>query len=92
MSNPLAAPQASAGLNGAPGPPALDLDEIQGDVLLGLQKFFERFLFFEIADVIAFKAALRTQLAPRVRHHPQAGGLMNGAASKAVAPTCRFSK
>ncbi|MGO9272538.1 MAG: Dyp-type peroxidase [Terriglobia bacterium] len=66
MSNPLTTPQVSAGLSSAPGSPALDLDEIQGDVLLGLQKFFERFLFFEIADVSAFKAALGIQLASRV--------------------------
>jgi len=50
----------------APGVPALDLDEIQGDVLLGLQKFFERFLFFQINDVKAFKAALASEIAPRV--------------------------
>ncbi|HME00085.1 MAG TPA: Dyp-type peroxidase [Terriglobia bacterium] len=66
MSNPLTVLQASAGLSTAPGTPALDLDEIQGDVLLGLQKFFERFLFFEIADASAFKAALGTRLARRV--------------------------
>lgn len=66
MSNPLTTPQVSAGLSSAPGSPALNLDEIQGNVLLGLQKFFERFLFFEIADVSAFKAALGIQLASRV--------------------------
>jgi len=50
----------------APGSPALDLDEIQGDVLIGLQKNFERFIFFEIKNVKAFKYALRHQIAPRI--------------------------
>jgi Dyp-type peroxidase family len=50
----------------APGSPALDLDEIQGDVLIGLQKNFERFIFFEIKNVPAFKYALRHQIAPRI--------------------------
>jgi len=39
--------------------PALNLHEIQGDVLIGLQKNYERFIFFEIAEVAAFKSALR---------------------------------
>ncbi len=50
----------------APGSPALDLDEIQGDVLIGLQKNFERFIFFEIKNVQAFKHTLRHQIAPRI--------------------------
>jgi len=66
MSDPLAVPQALPGPSCAAASPALDLDEIQGDVLLGLQKFFERFLFFEIADVSAFKSALGTELASQV--------------------------
>ena len=63
MSILLTAAQTLGGLSRAPGAPALDLDEIQGDVLLGMQKFFERFLFFEITGVNAFKSALGTQLA-----------------------------
>jgi Dyp-type peroxidase family len=39
--------------------PVLDLHEIQGDVLVGLQKNFENFIFFKIIDVPAFKAAMR---------------------------------
>ncbi len=39
--------------------PKLDLHEIQGDVLIGLQKNFENFIFFKIVDIAAFKAAMR---------------------------------
>jgi hypothetical protein len=49
-----------------PGSQALDLDEIQGDVLIGLQKNFEQFIFFEIKDAKAFKLALRQRIAPRI--------------------------
>ena len=45
--------------------PALDLDDIQGDVLIGLQKDAELFLFFRIADLARFKAGLRRQIVPR---------------------------
>ena len=34
----------------------LNVDEIQGDVLVGLQKDFEWLIGFSIADVPAFKA------------------------------------
>jgi Dyp-type peroxidase family len=40
-------------------PPALDLDDIQGDVLEGLQKNVENFLFFKIVNKIYFKDVLR---------------------------------
>ncbi|MFH5926504.1 Dyp-type peroxidase [Roseomonas xinghualingensis] len=43
--------------------PRLRLDEIQGDVLVGLQKDAECFLFFTITDAPAFKAALRNAVA-----------------------------
>jgi Dyp-type peroxidase family len=46
--------------------PNIDLDQIQGDVLIGLQKFAEQFLFFQIKDVPGFKALLRKKIAPRV--------------------------
>jgi Dyp-type peroxidase family len=49
-----------------PGAPVLELDEIQGDVLIGLQKNFERFLFFQIADTPLFKSVLRATLAHRI--------------------------
>ncbi len=39
--------------------PVLDLHEIQGDVLIGLQKNFEDFIFFKILNVPAFKAAMK---------------------------------
>ncbi len=39
--------------------PKLDLHEIQGDVLIGLQKNFENFIFFKIVKVPDFKAAMR---------------------------------
>ena len=42
-----------------PSDPALPLDDIQGDILVGLTKTAEVFVFFEIMDVPAFKAALR---------------------------------
>jgi hypothetical protein len=41
----------------------LDPDAIQGDILLGLQKLLERFVFFEIGDVPAFQLTLRGDLA-----------------------------
>lgn len=40
----------------------LALDEIQGDVLIGLQKNYESFVFFEIVDVAAFKNVVRRKL------------------------------
>ena len=36
--------------------PELDLDDIQGDVLTGMHKNAELFLFFRITDVPRFKA------------------------------------
>ncbi len=44
----------------------LDLEQIQGDVLIGLQKNYERFVFFRIANVIDFKTTLRIKFASRV--------------------------
>lgn len=40
------------------GAPILDKSQIQGDVLIGLQKNVERFLFFTIVDVAKFKDVL----------------------------------
>src|SRR2546423_1878978 len=39
--------------------PELELRDIQGDVLIGLQKQAELFLFFKIIDAAGFKALLR---------------------------------
>jgi Dyp-type peroxidase family len=36
--------------------PELDLDEVQGDLLVGMQKNAELFVFFKIADPLRFKA------------------------------------
>src|SRR5580693_7287588 len=44
----------------------IDLDQIQGDVLIGLQKLAEHFLFFQIKDVAGFKALLRKKIAHRI--------------------------
>jgi len=44
----------------------IDLDQIQGDVLIGLQKFAQRFLFFQIQDVAGFKTLLRRKIAQRI--------------------------
>lgn len=41
----------------------IDVDQVQGDVLIGLQKFAEHFLFFEIKDVAGFKTLLRKKIA-----------------------------
>jgi hypothetical protein len=50
----------------APVSVALDLHNIQGDVLIGLQKKYERFVFFKIAEVAAFKSAIRKQIGHRI--------------------------
>ncbi len=44
----------------------LDLEQIQGDVLIGLQKNHERFVFFQIANVNDFKTTLRVKFASHV--------------------------
>ncbi len=45
--------------------PVLDLDEIQGDVVIG-QKNFQRFIFFAINDVAQFKSKMRGVLVERI--------------------------
>jgi Dyp-type peroxidase family protein len=52
--------------------PVLDLDEIQGDVLVGLQKNFENFIFFKIVNVPAFKAAMRQRVIGQITTTQQA--------------------
>jgi Dyp-type peroxidase family len=42
--------------------PALELDDIQGDMLTGMQKNAELFLFFKITDAARFKATVRQHL------------------------------
>jgi len=46
--------------------PIIDFDDIQGDVLIGLQKDAEAFVFFTINNVAAFKTALRTAILPLI--------------------------
>lgn len=46
--------------------PTLDLDEIQGDVLEGLQKNVENFIFFKIVDPIFFKSMLKQYVVNRI--------------------------
>lgn len=46
----------------APGEPTLRLDDIQGDVLVGLQKDAECFVFFAITDVVVFQQNVRDQV------------------------------
>jgi Dyp-type peroxidase family len=46
--------------------PVLDLDDIQGDILQGLQKNSENFIFFKIQDVHAFKSALKANVIGRI--------------------------
>jgi Dyp-type peroxidase family len=43
----------------APKEPILEIDEIQGNILLGFNKDFETLLFFEIADVVPFRLWLQ---------------------------------
>jgi Dyp-type peroxidase family len=44
----------------------MDIDDIQGDVLIGLQKNAESFVFFKIADCIAFRRSVRLDIISRV--------------------------
>ncbi len=46
--------------------PRIDLDDIQGDVLTGMHKNAELFLFFRIADVARFKTLAREFVVERV--------------------------
>jgi Dyp-type peroxidase family len=44
----------------------LDLDDIQGDVPVGLQKDVEEFIFFKILNKVVFRRSLRLDVATRV--------------------------
>src|SRR5579862_2487489 len=46
--------------------PTLDLDEIQGDLLVGMQKNAELFVFFKIVDASRFKTLASGYLASQV--------------------------
>jgi hypothetical protein len=44
----------------------LDLSDIQGDIVIGLQKEAENFIFFKIADRFAFKGLLKQHVIGRI--------------------------
>jgi Dyp-type peroxidase family len=44
----------------------LDLDDIQGDILEGLQKHFENFLFFKITHATSFKDSVKQHVLRRI--------------------------
>jgi Dyp-type peroxidase family len=44
----------------------LDLDDIQGDILIGMQKEIENFVFFRIADKRSFNTRVRQHVAARI--------------------------
>jgi hypothetical protein len=46
--------------------PMLELDDIQGDILVGLQKYYEIFLFFKIVDRLLLKRAVRLHVISRI--------------------------
>ena len=46
--------------------PMLELDDIQGDIVVGLQKYYEIFLFFKIVDPLLFKRAVRLHVISRI--------------------------
>jgi Dyp-type peroxidase family len=60
MANKIDAAEAAEFLPPPPSDPVLPLDDIQGDILVGLTKTAEVFVFFEIVKVAAFKTALRS--------------------------------
>jgi Dyp-type peroxidase family len=52
--------------------PILDLDEIQGDVLVRLQKNFQNFIFFKIIEKDSFKQVFRQHILNRITSAMQA--------------------
>jgi Dyp-type peroxidase family len=44
----------------------LELDDIQGDILVGLQKYYEIFFFFKIVDPLLLKRAVRLHVISRI--------------------------
>src|SRR5215813_9780609 len=50
---------------------ALELKEIQGDVLIGLQKNAENFIFFKIVDVASFKILVKSLVFRRITNLEQ---------------------
>jgi hypothetical protein len=52
--------------------PGLDLNDIQGDVLEGLQKNTEAFIFFKILDSAAFKRLAKQHVVERITNAQKA--------------------
>src|SRR6516225_901707 len=46
--------------------PMLDLDDVQGDVLTGMQKDFENFIFFKIVHSGSFNALVKQYVVNRI--------------------------
>jgi len=46
--------------------PQLEIDDIQGDIVVGLQKEFEWFIFFNIIDPDKFKVFAQKRLVPKI--------------------------
>ena len=47
-------------------PATLELDDIQGDVVIGMQKDVENFIFFKITNKVAFKALVKQHVVGRI--------------------------
>jgi Dyp-type peroxidase family len=52
-------------------PLTLDLEKIQGDVLIGMQKNAENFIFFKIVDVTSFKSLVKGVVLRRIANSSQ---------------------
>ena len=50
----------------------LDLDDVQGDIVIGMQKYAENFIFFKIVDSFAFKGLLKQYIVGRITGARQA--------------------
>jgi len=50
----------------------LDLDDIQGDIVIGMQKYAEYFIFFKIVDRLIFKGQLKQSIVRQITSARQA--------------------
>ncbi|KAJ6501275.1 fungal peroxidase [Mycena vulgaris] len=67
----------------------LNLDDIQGDILIGMKKNKELFFFFGIANATVFKAKLKSDILPLVTSTTQ---LLNVSAQPTTALNIAFSQ
>jgi len=67
----------------APGSSPLDWGDVQGDILIGLPKSVQTFVFLEIADARAFKSVLRRSIA----HRATSARTARGWAERPAGPT-----